>query len=115
MPNHKLVLGFAHWGSMRVPVLNMINTVKLAVENGIEEIDCAPHYGDGAQENILGVALLCLPEDLRNRVKISTKAGRVIDPNKNQTVAMALPTVVDFPNLLIIAKKVLKTHFSRAS
>lgn len=80
--NHKLVLGFAHWGNAEVPVSKMIETVKFAVDNGIEEIDCAPHYGNGAQENVLGVALLCLPEEARSQVKISTKAGRVIDPNK---------------------------------
>ena len=78
---HKLVLGFAHWGSAEVPIADMIETVGFAVKNGITEIDCAPHYGNGAQENVLGVALLTLPEALRSQVKISTKAARVIDPD----------------------------------
>ncbi|KTD07563.1 aldo/keto reductase [Legionella jamestowniensis] len=114
MPNHKLVLGFAHWGSMRVPVLNMINTVKLAVENGIEEIDCAPHYGDGAQENILGVALLCLPEDLRNRVKISTKAGRVIDPNKKSDCSNGFTNSSGFSQSFDYSKKGIEDSFQQS-
>ena len=78
---HKLVLGFAHWGSARVPLADMLETVAYAVDNGVDEIDCAPHYGNGAQENVLGVALLALPEEKQAQIKISTKAGRVIDPN----------------------------------
>lgn len=84
--NHKLVLGFAHWGASKVPVITMMQTVEYALANGIDEIDCAPHYGNGAQENILSVALMNLPEKIRSQVKISTKVGRIIDPdNKTDT------------------------------
>ncbi len=79
---HKLVLGFAHWGKEKVSPIEMIQTVKLAVENGIDEIDCAPHYGNGAQEATLGTALRDLPEDQLSQLKISTKVGRIIDPNR---------------------------------
>ncbi len=79
---HKLVLGFAHWGVEVVPIEEMANTLKLAVDSGIDEVDCAPHYGDGIQENILGVALKLLPQDKLGTIKVTTKAGRIITPNK---------------------------------
>ena len=79
---HKLVLGFAHWGKEQIPVEEMLRIVKHATQQGIDEIDCAPHYGNGAQENVLGVALLMLPQSIRDKIKISTKVGRIMDPRQ---------------------------------
>ncbi len=80
----KIVLGFAHWGEKIISTQEMIGTIQDAVNiYGIHEIDCAPHYGNGARESTLGVALL----DLTTKPKISTKAGRIINPNKQSTDA----------------------------
>lgn len=114
MPRHKLVLGFAHWGSAEVPVIQMIDTVKLAVQNGIEEIDCAPHYGNGAQENVLGVALLCLSPEERSRVKISTKAGRIIDPNKQSESSNGFTNASDFSQFFDYSKDGIEKSFSQS-
>ncbi|KTC79068.1 aldo/keto reductase [Legionella cherrii] len=114
MPRHKLVLGFAQWGSAEVPIFKMIETVTFAVQNGIEEIDCAPHYGNGAQENVLGVALLCLSEDDRARVKISTKVGRIIDPNKKSESSNGFTNSSGFSQIFDYSKEGIEKSFGQS-
>lgn len=75
---NKLVLGFAQWGTAIVPTEEMILLVKDAIAAGVTEIDCAPHYGNGAREATLGVSLL----DIEDKPHVSTKIGRVIRTNK---------------------------------
>ncbi|KTD82916.1 aldo/keto reductase [Legionella waltersii] len=111
---HKLVLGFAQWGSAEVPIVKMIETVELAVNNGIYEIDCAPHYGDGAQENVLGVALLSLPPKLYSQVKISTKAGRIIDPNKKSENSNGFTNSSGFAQVFDYSQKGIETSFMQS-
>ncbi|HAU4045805.1 TPA: aldo/keto reductase [Legionella pneumophila] len=110
----KLVLGFAQWGSAEVPIVKMIETVQLAVQNGIYEIDCAPHYGDGAQENVLGVALLSLPTSVGSQVKISTKAGRVIDPNKKSESSNGFTNSSGFAQVFDYSKLGIETSFKQS-
>lgn len=50
-----------------------IKTVQMAVDHGINLIDCSPYYGDLKAEKVLGEALKHI---LRDRVYISTKVGR---------------------------------------
>ncbi|KTC84134.1 aldo/keto reductase [Legionella brunensis] len=114
MPKHKLVLGFAHWGSIKVPIFKMIETVKFAVENGIEEIDCAPHYGNGAQENVLGVALLSLDDNVRTRIKISTKAGRFIDPNQKSESSNGFTNTSGFTQVFDYSKTGIEKSFNQS-
>ncbi|CEK12070.1 aldo/keto reductase [Legionella hackeliae] len=114
MSNHKLVLGFAHWGDKEVTIQEMIELVKFAIENGIEEIDCAPHYGDGAQENVLAAALLALPKVLRDRVKISTKVGRVIDPDQKSESSNGFTNSSGFLQSFNYSKEGIETSFRQS-
>lgn len=78
---HKLVLGYAHWGMAKVPIEKMLATVSVAARKGVTEFDCAPHYGGGNQENVLGVANMAMRQELNANIKLSTKVGRVIHPD----------------------------------
>ncbi len=74
-------MGCAGWGSLQVSSEQMIAAIHYAIKQGVDEFDCAPHYGNGARESVLGIALLDLPFEVRQKIKISTKVGRVINPN----------------------------------
>lgn len=55
-----------------------IDTVRAAVDHGINLIDTAPAYGKGVCENVLGKAL----KGIRDKVYISTKCGLVWNVNE---------------------------------
>jgi L-galactose dehydrogenase len=50
-----------------------IRSVHVALENGVNYFDTAPHYGDTRAEKLLGKALLGVP---RSRYILATKVGR---------------------------------------
>ena len=54
-----------------------ISTVESAVANGVATFDTSPHYGNGLAEARLGAGLRHVPRD---RIVVSTKIGRVMDP-----------------------------------
>lgn len=54
------------------------DTVAHAVENGINYVDTAPHYGFGRSEHFIGDALRERPE----QVVLSTKVGRLMKPTR---------------------------------
>ncbi len=109
--SHKLALGFANWGAKDIPVSDMIDTVKYALEHGIDEIDCAPHYGNGMRETLLGVARLGLPQKLQEKLKISTKVGRVIDPDKEAKEDHGFTNTNSFDQHFDYTYKGIKTSF----
>ncbi|SFW91426.1 aldo/keto reductase [Amycolatopsis australiensis] len=53
-------------------------TVRRAWDEGVRYFDTAPHYGLGLSETRLGAALRSFPRD---EYVLSTKAGRVLEPN----------------------------------
>jgi D-threo-aldose 1-dehydrogenase len=57
-------------------------TVRTAHDLGIRYFDTAPHYGLGLSERRLGSALSGLPRD---SYVISTKVGRLLEPNPDPT------------------------------
>jgi D-threo-aldose 1-dehydrogenase len=57
-------------------------TVDRAWERGIRYFDTAPHYGLGLSERRLGAALRHRP---RGEFVVSTKVGRLLEPNPNPT------------------------------
>ena len=57
-----------------------IDIVDAAWTRGIRHFDSAPHYGLGLSERRLGDALAGHP---RNEFVVSTKVGRMLDPNPN--------------------------------
>jgi D-threo-aldose 1-dehydrogenase len=56
--------------------------VAAAYEAGIRYFDTAPHYGLGLSEDRLGRALAELP---RHELVVSTKVGRILEPNPSPT------------------------------
>jgi aryl-alcohol dehydrogenase-like predicted oxidoreductase len=50
-----------------------IKTVRMAIDHGINLVDCSPYYGDLKAEEILGTALSEIPRD---KYFVSTKVGR---------------------------------------
>jgi D-threo-aldose 1-dehydrogenase len=56
-----------------------IATVEAAAAAGITLMDTSPHYGNGLAEHRLGTALRRIGRD---RVVLSTKVGRVMDPRR---------------------------------
>lgn len=75
-----LGLGCAAFGNLYAPVSarTSTETVRTAWALGIRHFDTAPHYGLGQSEQRLGDALQELPVD---EAVISTKAGRLLEPN----------------------------------
>jgi D-threo-aldose 1-dehydrogenase len=74
--------------------------VAQAWESGIRYFDTAPHYGLGLSERRLGAALSAFP---RSEIVVSTKVGRLLEPNDSPTesdgmfkVPGALKRVWDF-------------------
>jgi len=57
-----------------------ISTVEQAYKAGIRTFDTSPHYGNGLSESRLGAGLRRIPRD---RIVVSTKIGRVMDPFKS--------------------------------
>lgn len=57
----------------RVNKKDGIKTVRLAVDQGINLVDCSPYYGDLKAEKVLGAALSEIP---RTTYFVSTKVGR---------------------------------------
>jgi D-threo-aldose 1-dehydrogenase len=57
-------------------------TIDAAWDNGVRYFDTAPHYGLGLSERRLGVALAHRP---RTTFTISTKVGRLLEPNPAPT------------------------------
>ena len=53
-------------------------TVRRAWDEGVRYFDTAPHYGLGLSETRLGAALRSFPRD---EYVLSTKVGRVLEPN----------------------------------
>jgi aryl-alcohol dehydrogenase-like predicted oxidoreductase len=76
----ELALGAAPLGNLYMPVSDedAAAAVRAAWEGGVRYFDVAPHYGLGLAELRLGRALAGLPRD---EYVVSTKVGRVLDPN----------------------------------
>lgn len=75
-----LGLGGAPVGNLYAEVdeQTALATVRTAVELGLAHIDTAPHYGAGLSEERIGRALAGLD---RRRTQLSTKVGRLLEPN----------------------------------
>jgi len=58
-----------------------IETVEFALENGVNFLDTAPHYGVGLAEERLGLALRGVP---REQYILETKIGRLITADKQR-------------------------------
>ena len=56
-----------------VDVAQAIDTVRFAIDNGLNYVDTSPYYGDTVSETRLGEAL---QDGYRERVVLATKAGR---------------------------------------
>ncbi|HEX2910872.1 MAG TPA: aldo/keto reductase [Chloroflexia bacterium] len=79
--NHlRLGLGTAFLHGLYAPVSEeqALETVRCALENGINFFDTAPLYGAGESERRLGKALKGVP---RERYILSTKVGRLVKPD----------------------------------
>jgi D-threo-aldose 1-dehydrogenase len=72
--------GAAPIGNLYRPVSDddAFAALEAAWEGGIRYFDTAPHYGLGLSERRLGTFLLGRP---REEVVVSTKVGRVLEPN----------------------------------
>lgn len=57
-----------------------INAIRTMIDQGVNLVDTAPCYGNGASEMIVGEALRGIPRD---KILISTKVGLVTSPYKN--------------------------------
>src|SRR5437899_12456202 len=64
-------IGGSMWGG--TDDQESVNTIRAAVERGINLIDTAPAYGFGRSEEIVGRAIA--EGELRSRIVIATKAG----------------------------------------
>jgi D-threo-aldose 1-dehydrogenase len=75
-------LGCAQLGNLYGPISDSAATdiVEAAWARGIRHFDSAPHYGLGLSERRLGDTLAAHPRD---EFVISTKVGRMLDPNPN--------------------------------
>jgi len=78
----ELSLGCAQLGNLyrEVSDADAQATVDAAWELGIRYFDTAPHYGLGLSERRLGTALASRPRD---SYVISSKVGRLLEPNRN--------------------------------
>ncbi|RHW19432.1 aldo/keto reductase [Sphingomonas gilva] len=74
-------MGTAGIGNLYAPVSNAVAeaTVAAAWEGGVRLFDTAPYYGFGLAERRLGAALSVVDPD--QTAIISTKVGRVLDPD----------------------------------
>ncbi len=70
--------------------------VAAAYDAGVRYFDTAPHYGLGLSETRLGAALASRPD-----VVISTKAGRLLEPNPAPTGSDLAAGGFDVPDLLV--------------
>ncbi|SDY53338.1 aldo/keto reductase [Herbiconiux ginsengi] len=68
--------------------------VPAAWEAGIRYFDVAPHYGLGLAEERLGAALAGLPRD---EFVVSTKVGRVLEPNPDYAGETDIQNLFDVP------------------
>lgn len=76
----RLVLGGVKWDT-HLPEAEAVRLIRRAVELGVNAVDTAHGYGDGASERRLGLAL----EGLRDRVFVSTKTSdRTYDGARRQ-------------------------------
>ena len=77
-------LGTAPIGNLfeKLPNEQAIETVRYALENGVNFIDTAPLYGAGLAERRLGEALAGLPRD---SYILQTKVGRLVQPDGKVT------------------------------
>ena len=73
-------IGGKGWG--KVDDGQSIETIRYAVDKGINLIDTAPIYGFGHSEGIVGKAL----EGIRDKVKLVTKCGLIWDDSYNVTI-----------------------------
>lgn len=78
-----LGLGCAAFGNLYAPVSasTATATVRTAWDQGVRHFDTAPHYGLGRSEQRVGAALRSLPGSATERALVSTKAGRLLEPN----------------------------------
>jgi D-threo-aldose 1-dehydrogenase len=75
----RLALGTAGLGGLYAPVSDAQaeQTVRRALDLGINYLDTAPHYGAGVSEQRVGRALAGVP---RHQYVLSTKVGRLLRP-----------------------------------
>ncbi|MEO8402508.1 MAG: aldo/keto reductase [Gammaproteobacteria bacterium] len=111
---HKLVLGFANWGKAKIPKTESLRTVKFALENGIFEIDCAPHYGDGALEELLAEISLNLQPHLRSMLRVTSKGGRTIDRLKKSSTTNGFTLSSGFAQAFDYSKVGIQTAFNQS-
>ncbi|WIV57424.1 aldo/keto reductase [Amycolatopsis nalaikhensis] len=80
IPLSPLGLGCAQLGNLYHAISDetAAATVRRAWDEGIRYFDTAPHYGLGLSETRLGAALRAFP---REEYVLSTKVGRVLEPN----------------------------------
>lgn len=85
-----LGLGCAAFGNLYSPVTaaQAASTLRTAWELGVRHFDTAPHYGLGLSERRVGAALRswgpsARPSPGAEGALVSTKAGRVLEPNPN--------------------------------
>jgi len=73
-------LGTAPIGNLYAPISDeqAVSVVKAALAAGVNLVDTAPLYGAGVSERRVGAALRDVP---RERVVISTKVGRLVEPD----------------------------------
>lgn len=107
----KLVLGIAGWGKKSVLASETIAVVKKAVAEGICEFDCAPHYAKGGREVVLGAACLELPGKIRREIRISTKGGRVTDPNTESKESNGFQNTNSFSQVFNYTKEGILSSF----
>ena len=76
----RLGFGGGALGNLYRPIADEVafQTVQSALEHGVLYLDTAPHYGFGLSEKRIGAALAEL--DPEQRLAISTKVGRRLDP-----------------------------------
>lgn len=80
IPLSPLGLGCAQLGNLYHAISDetAAATVRRAWDEGVRYFDTAPHYGLGLSETRLGAALRAFP---REEYVLSTKVGRVLEPN----------------------------------
>lgn len=71
-------IGGGNYGEVRRQ--DSINAIRTMIDQGVNLVDTAPCYGNGASEMIVGEALRGIPRD---KILISTKVGLVTSPYKN--------------------------------
>ncbi|MGI8947278.1 MAG: aldo/keto reductase [Ornithinimicrobium sp.] len=94
-----LGLGGAPIGNLyqAVPEDVALETVRSAIRLGFHQIDTAPHYGLGLSERRIGAALA---EIDRSDTLISTKVGRILEPNPEHAPGQLDPANFEVPATL---------------